>query len=122
MVKVAIDIDGTLAAWPSILGPLSHAMNTAGWDVVLLTGHSCSDPAQADRAGLLDARHRQAEPFRAGFRDIVVCVGKNSGEVAEQKAAYCRDNGIDLFIDDSRNYCEAVRRVSPKTLVLWVHP
>lgn len=121
-MMIAIDIDGTLAAWPGVLAPLSRALVDAGHEVVLLTGHSCPDPSKADRAALLAGRLRQVEPFLASFREIVVCVGCNSGEVANQKGDYCRDQAVHLFIDDSRNYCDSVRKASPSTLVLEVRP
>jgi hypothetical protein len=119
-MKAAIDIDGTLAARSGVPGPLTHALSGAGWDVVLLTGHSCPDPAAADRVALAAGRLRQVAPFRAAFREVVIRVGRSAGEVAEQKAAYCRDNGVALFVDNSPNCCEAVRKASPGTLVLEV--
>lgn len=119
-MRAAIDIDGTLAAWPAVLGPLTNAFSAAGWDVVLLTGHSCADPAAADRTALREGRLRQVAPFRASFREVVVCVGRNGSEVAEQKGAYCREQAVSLFVDDSPDYCRAVRRLSPGTLVLGV--
>lgn len=121
-MNVAIDIDGTLSVWFSVLGPLSKALTVAGHTVVLLTGHSCPDPENADRDNLLHGRRTQVEPFCASFQEIIVCVGRNSTEVAQQKAEYCRNQQIDLFIDDSLNYCAGVRQRSPGTLVLHVQP
>jgi hypothetical protein len=121
-VRAAIDIDGTLMAWPRVLGPLTHALVAAGWDVVLLTGCSCAEPDKADRLAMVKWREDQVAPAGAAFREIVVCVGRNSAEVGGLKGAYCRDHGIDLFVDDSADYRKAARRLSPQTLVLGVEP
>jgi len=119
-MKAAIDIDGTLAKWPMILGALSRALKKDGWSVVLLTGALHPDPEKADRAGMLRGRQRQVEPFGAAFDEIVVCAGRTTLQVAWQKAEYCRQHGIDLCIDDSREYTNEIRHLSPKTLALEV--
>lgn len=134
---IAIDIDGTLTAWPLVFErffwSLSDEHLGENLDIVLLTGHACPEPIAADRDALLQGRIGQLNsigtkaplvnevsgPIRS--RNIRVCVGKNSGEVALLKAEFCRDRAVDIFIDDSTSYCLAVRKLSPKTLVLQVH-
>lgn len=119
-MKTAIDIDGTASAYPHQMAVLSHALRTAGLSVVLLTGHACPNPVVADRQELLAGRQAQVSAWGLSFDGIIVCVGRNSDDVAQQKAAYCRENGIGLFIDDSLNYCQAVKAASPATMVLHV--
>jgi hypothetical protein len=121
-MKAAVDIDGTLTAWPGVVGPLTQALAGAGWDVVLLTGHLHPDPAAADRVALMTLRRAQVARFEVAFRQIVLCVGRDVAEVAALKAAYLRDNGVGLFVDDSPPYAEAARRLSPGTLTLLVLP
>lgn len=121
-MKVAIDIDGTLDGHQARIGPLTCALVAAGHDVVLLTGTSMPHPHLARMEQLQVQRQQQVAPLGACFREIVICVGENSNQVASKKGAYCLHNGIDLLIDDSKNYCEAVRQLSPTTLVLHVHP
>lgn len=119
-MNVAIDIDGTASAYPVQIAALSAALKSAGHSVVLLTGHSHEQPDLADRLSLLAGRRAQVAPWGLSFDDIFVCVGRNSTEVADLKASYCRSHNVALFIDDSRNYCCAVKRFSPSTLVLEV--
>jgi hypothetical protein len=119
-MNVAIDIDGTCSAYPAAFAALSRALTTAACRVVLLTGHSCSEPSKADQAALLASRRRQVEPWGLSFEQIIVRVGRNSAEVADQKASYCRASQVCLFIDDSPDYCRAVKRLAPSTLVLRV--
>lgn len=114
----AIDIDGTTTRYPYAMRRIVEMCQPS----VFLTGHSSVDPSTADMEDLIDGRRKQLAAL--GITQpctIIVCVGRDSSEVAEQKGAFCRDNNVTLFIDDSLNYCEAVRRLSPKTAILHVY-
>lgn len=123
-MKIAIDIDGTLSRYPERLSSLAKSIVSMGGYACLLTGHSRPDPSTANSEELQAGRKAQIESLGIGDLDapIHICVGRNSREVAHQKGEFCRDNQIDIFIDDSKDYCEAVRRLSPNTTILWVWP
>lgn len=118
-VFIAIDIDGTTTRYPQQMKRLLDAYP----DSVLLTGCSVHDPESADIGMLLAGRHAQLEPLIGTVeRHIEICVGRNSAEVAEMKGRFCREHSVQLLIDDSPDYCDAVRRLSPATAVLRVWP
>lgn len=123
-MRVTIDIDGTLTAWPAVLDAVAKTILGIGGTVVLLTGCTAPDPATVNNAGLVESRRRQvrAIPGAADMAvlDIVVCVGRDVADVADLKGAYCRDHGVTIVIDDAPEYCAAIRRLSPQTLVLQV--
>lgn len=116
MLVIAIDIDGTTTRWPEQMKVLAASPCA----VVFLTGHSNVNPATADLIQLNKGRVAQLQELGLFNVPIHVCVGRNSSEVAKQKGEYCRDNNVGLFIDDSLDYCEAVRRISPNTCILHV--
>ena len=116
----AIDIDGTVSRHPAVLDIIANAKLESS---VFLTGHSNENPATADKTQLLAGRIQQLAALGITTHlPIIICVGRNSTEVAEQKGIFCRDNKVELFIDDSINYCEAVRRLSPNTAIFHVFP
>jgi len=111
-MKVAVDIDGTITKWPAAC----LAIMTAFPDSVILTGYSGRQPVAYEK--LLQERIAQLTPIiGVPQRLIHICVGRSISHIAELKGQYCRDNHIDLLIDDHDEYCAAVRKLSPKTAV-----
>lgn len=125
---VAVDIDGTLSAHPYKFACMIAALQTNGDDVVLLTGGIVEKPncdLVFQRA--VSERREQVRPFfeSHSFKvldkvTIYPCLAKSFAEVVPLKGIYCRDNKVDILFDDSPSYCEAVKKLSPGTLVLKV--
>ncbi len=121
-MKAAIDIDGTLMAWPQVLGPLSVALDAAGWEVCLLTGAISAPVGQAGLYAMKTAAMEKVRGIVGGWKDVVVVVGTSNAEVASAKGQYLAANQVDLFIDDDTPAAQVARAVSPKTLTLGVWP
>lgn len=116
----ALDIDGTASAWPGVVGRLAVDLSAAGWEVVYLTGHLHPDPDRADRVALESARRSQLALLGVPPLPVVVCVGRDTADVARRKGEYLRGRGVSLFVDDTEAYCRAARQLSPGTLTLKV--
>lgn len=122
-MKIAIDIDGTLTAWPEQFKRLLTVMPDAV--VTFLTGALILVEQPATQAQLVAGRRRQIAPLIGelmGRTEIFVSTGATIAEVAHGKGVFCRAHGVDIFIDDTMEYCEAVWKLSPKTMVLKVVP
>ena len=108
-MRVAVDIDGTITRWPVAC----KAILAVFADAVILTGNLHNGMTQAQ---LVAGRVEQLRPYIGEATNrIVVCVGSSVQEVGRIKGEFCRDNLIDLLIDDSDIYLDAVRRISPGT-------
>ena len=113
-MKIAIDIDGTITAWPKQFADILSKYE----DAIILTG---SLDIRSSMFDLLSQRREQLKPLLGDIKHkIMICVGKDLGQVAQLKGLYCRNNNIDVLFDDDQSYCSAVRAISPNTLVLKV--
>ena len=120
-MKVAIDVDGTLTAYPEVVADLVDALSRTGNSVMFLTGNASPDPYKVDRDEVRRLRREQVQSLaRVSDPVIHVCFVRNSKEAAIEKAEYCYANGIALFIDDAPDYCEAVKAKCPAAMVLHV--
>ena len=108
-MRVAVDIDGTITRWPGQCKAILNAFS----DAVILTGNIHNGMTQAQ---LVAGRIEQLRPYIGDVTNkIIVCVGSSVQEVGRFKGEYCRDNLVDILIDDSDVYLDAVRRISPGT-------
>jgi hypothetical protein len=108
-MHIAIDIDGTLTAQPASFVKLMMALMPIH-RITLLTGTLNSPDMQgrlSQVAGLGIARHL--------FTEIVICAGKNTGEVATKKGEFCRDQRVDMVFEDTSSYLTAIHPISPNT-------
>jgi len=115
---VAIDIDGTLTAYPDVFRTMAGVLRQAGHPVVLLTG--ATDP-RCQPGFVHDPPNRLAQvtPLLGGLvLPIVEVHGRDGPENARLKGEYCRDNQVALFVDDDPGFCDFVRHLSPDTCCL----
>lgn len=114
---VAVDIDGTITRYPSVFKEILDAFPYA----VILTGCLSDDPSSTNHDHLVSGRVQQLTPLIGVPRhEIIVCVGRTVADVANGKGLVCKQRGVSLFIDDSKVYCEAVRKISPSTAIIQV--
>lgn len=124
-MKYAIDIDGTITADPErfrmMMADLVNAETSEGNLVICLTGSLSvgADPEELKQKRVLQLRKIGLEGGD-DYDDIHVCVGPTPEDVARMKGEYCRDQGVDVFIDDTPMYRKAVKQLSPGTLVLGI--
>jgi hypothetical protein len=109
--KIAFDLDETLdfgtavARLCNMVSPLAQ--------VTVLSARTSTDPTVADKLEKLKRLGIATESIH-----LHVVHGETNEARAYRKAEYCRDNEIDLFIDNNRVYCDHVKAMSPHTTVL----
>lgn len=115
---VALDMDGVLAAHPTLFQALYRQWVHADWFPVLLAGY-VAPPPWPDMQRLRNEREQQVRLLLPGIVPCIeVCVGVDPEQVARTKGNYCRFYNVGLFIDDSDLCCAAVKTASPATVVL----
>ena len=116
-LRVAVDIDGTITAFPDVFRKLLGRFP----DAIILTGGIDQDPEHVNQDALIAGRVAQLTPIIGPpNNEIVVCVGRTVLDVGRMKAEVCLQRKIDILIDDATVYCKAVARLSPTTAVLQV--
>ena len=112
MHNVAVDLDGTISAFPRQFKEIMRALKIAGNKVVILTG--ADNPYNGDK----EVRRAQIASLGIDESDIdelLICRGQDWKEVAEIKGDYCRDNKVDFVFEDSDEFISAIKRKSPST-------
>jgi hypothetical protein len=112
-MRFGFDIDGTITAAPEAFAAIMRALRQAGHDVHVITGQS-SPITSEDWA----KRVHQLETLGIGTD----CYGRMhiSGppDWVADKAAYCRENGIDFVFENDVAYGRAIAAVCPVTLMV----
>jgi predicted ABC-type transport system involved in lysophospholipase L1 biosynthesis ATPase subunit len=112
-MHLALDLDGTISAAPSIFAAMGASLIDNGHTVTVLTGalHDFPDSAKTVDGRLNQLRNLGLQP-QLHFTDVHICIGVSGGEVAQLKRAYCKETNVDLLIDDEPTYCNAVAEVT----------
>lgn len=105
MAHVAVDIDGTAAAYPSQIQEICSAMMCAGHVVSILTGTSSMPVTQKDYDN--KANYLNELGMGQSYNDMTVISNQVKGGLADAKAQWLVMNGVDIFIDNSQANCEA---------------
>ncbi len=109
---VAVDIDGTIDAEPSLMQGLMSALKAAGHQVVVVTGCGQETPEPEDV--IHKAEYLQSLGCAACYDQLVVL-----GEPAdERKAEWLKANGADVLFDNSKANAKAAAGTCP-VLVPW---
>lgn len=107
----AFDLDGTLNRWAA-LGVIMHELKNAGHKCIVLTAVPTGETQEHRVQMLKDVK------IMPPSYDLLVMVPDNGFS----KSEYCRDNGVDILIDDSRQNLDRCRKFSPNTCCLQVVP
>ena len=118
-MRVAVDIDGTLDSNPRELQTMMSALTAAGHIVSVITGTSDGPPAQPD----FDNKANYLTNLGCGecWHDMTVIShpGGNK-QLADVKAQWCIENGVDALIDNTiANVRAASKAGVPLVLVPW---
>lgn len=99
-ILVAVDVDGTADAAPTIFLSLMQALRAAGHRVVVVTGSSASTVTQDE----LEAKATYLQNLGLGeaYDELVVI----ADPAPEDKAQWLKDNGADLLIDNRKATCK----------------
>lgn len=113
MAHVVIDLDGTISSAPIECHTLCSSLIAAGHRVTVLTG---AGDAMADQQ-LWDkkAGYLSSLGMAESYTDMTVV----TGNVPEQKLAYCQNNQVDIAIDNSKENARAMTQCVPLVLVPW---
>lgn len=113
MAHVVIDLDGTISAAPIECQALCSSLMATGHRVTVLTGAGDTDANQQmwDKK----AQYLSSLGMAESYSDMTVV----TGNVPEQKLAYCRENSVDIAIDNSKENARAMTAYVPLVLVPW---
>lgn len=111
-MKFGFDIDGTITAAPAAFAAIMLALRQAGHECWVITGVVGS-------AGDENARRAQlaAVGVSPACFDGLRIFATNDGPVAAQKAAFCRNEGIDFVFENEPSYAEAIIKACPVTVM-----
>jgi hypothetical protein len=109
--KIAFDLDETLDHGTAV-ARLFNTLNPMV-ECIVLSARTRTDPTVADKLAKVEGLGIRINPVQ-----LHVVQGETNEARAYAKAVFCRDNQIDLFIDNNRVYCDHVRALSPNTTVL----
>jgi acid phosphatase class B len=103
-MKIAIDLDNTIDATPKQFQSLMSSLVATGQTVVVVTGTSDPAPTQA----IWDAKYSYLKSLGcANCWSQLVVIAHGDGDVSEDKAKWCKDNGVDILIDNSKDNARA---------------
>lgn len=116
-MKIVVDIDGTIDANPDEMRSIMGSLMQAGHYVVVLTGTQQDPVTQTE----WDSKCNYLISMGCGaVWDELVVVPHVSGELADVKAQWCRDNGVDVMIDNDKTNAKAATKAGvPLVLVPW---
>jgi UDP-N-acetylglucosamine 2-epimerase len=109
--KIAFDLDQTLD-YGTALARLFNTLNPHV-ELIVLSARTSTDPTVADKLKKVEGLGIVIKP-----EQLHVVLGETNEARAYAKAVYCRDQQIDIFIDNNRSYCDLVKSVSPRTTIL----
>jgi hypothetical protein len=112
--RVAFDLDETLDFGTS-LARLCNALHRSCMEieVIILSARTATDPTVKEKWNKVERLGIVIDP-----KNLHVVQGETNEARAYAKAVFCRDQKIDLFIDNNRVYCDHVKTMSPHTTVL----
>lgn len=113
-MKIAIDIDNTITANPTFFRLFIENQLKAGNEVHVLTGSVAN--AEADMSSPPDRVEQLARLGITTYTRLVQITRKmQHPDIGIGKGAYCRDNEIDMIIEDDDLYVKEISRASPGT-------
>jgi hypothetical protein len=111
--KIAFDLDETLDHGTA-LARLCNALNRCrDVEITVLSARKMTEVTIKEKFSKV-----QSLGVTVTSKQLHVVQGETDTARAYAKGAFCRDNQIDLFIDNNRVYCDHVLAMSPHTTVL----
>lgn len=108
-MTIAVDLDGTITRHPKELGMLMDALDRQGHDVWIVSAVPDGESIEVRQKMLLNAGLATWNARLIRVRDD-----------GKQKAIWCRDNGVDILIDDASNNMQGAREIYPRMVRLQV--
>ena len=117
LINIAIDVDGSIDAFPILFQHLIAGWTAAADHVYIITGVSSETPTDADHAAKVGYLTAMGIPPEQYYQ-LVVLGHKPNEDVAQAKAAYIAANNIKLLIDNSVENAKAAKSECA-VLLLW---
>lgn len=113
-MRIAIDIDDTITANPEFFRLFIENQLQAGNEIHLLTGRKGATEANMESP---DNRVEQLRKLGITRYTRLVQIARKAQhpDIGTGKGEYCRDNAIDMVIEDDIRYIQEIARVSPRT-------
>ena len=113
-MRIAIDIDHTITANPTFFATFIENQLDRGNEIHILTGGTSSPEGDYE-----SPQERVEQLARIGITRYTHLVQITRliqyPDIGIGKAEYCRNNGIDMIIEDDILYVREVKRISPST-------
>ena len=113
MAHVVIDLDGTIGSAPIECQTLCSSLVATGHRVTVLTG--AGDGEANQQMWDKKASYLSSLGMAESYTDMTVV----TGNVLEQKLAYCQSNSVDIAIDNSKENARSMTGCVPLVLVPW---
>jgi hypothetical protein len=110
-VNIGLDVDGTIDAFPVLFQHLIAGWHAAGDHVYVITGTGAESGGKATDADYAaKAQYLTAMGIPpSSYYQLVVLAHSPTNPVADQKAQFIKDNGIDVLIDNNVDNCKAAK-------------
>lgn len=117
-MKIAVDLDNTIDANPKEFQSLMSALQAAGHRVIVLTGNSNDSAIEQDWND--KCKYLTGLGCSSCWDQLTVLAHTNAGNISDEKAKWCTDNGVDILIDNSKENAKAATKAGiPLVLVPW---
>ncbi len=113
-MRIAIDIDDTITANPDFFRRFIENQLQAGNEIHVLTGRKSATEGNMERP---ENRIEQLRKLGITRYTRLVQIARKTQhpDIGIGKGEYCRDNAIDMVMEDDIQYIQEIVRVSPKT-------
>jgi hypothetical protein len=113
------DIDDTITEYPEVLSEVMKSLKQAGHKVFCLTGNGRGDSDyEVDSAERVNQLKKYGVQKGVDYDSVVACNSDDPKEIAVKKGEWCKQNNVDLVIDDMDAYIKEIKRASPNIVAL----
>jgi|TARA_Y100000310_G_C20691139_1_gene822285 hypothetical protein len=125
MIKIAIDIDGTITHTPKYFSHVITGQMAIGNEIHILTGAISNFYNGKYKEGNYESPIERISQLKSyGIYNwtklIMVVRDKQFPDIADGKGEYCRDNNIDIIYEDNLGYIKSIKKISPNTLAFLI--
>jgi DNA-binding LacI/PurR family transcriptional regulator len=111
MARYAFDIDGTLTQMQ--IRDLARHLYDAGHTIYIITGGLARyGITEEDQQKRIKEREKQLRELGVKYHKLFVCIGKDTKEVAMQKATVCATHKPVIIFEDTPKYINAIEKHS----------
>ena len=113
-MRIAIDIDGTITSSPTFFARFIENQLLAGNEIHILTG-GVALPEEDLESPPYRIRQLKSYGITSYTRLVQVTRRSQYPDIGVGKGEYCRNNRIDMIMEDDVHYIKEISRISPDT-------